>query len=159
MKTSNWLVITLAAAIAAGGLFTLSSRAANPAAPQGPFRGRLLERAKEKLGLSDDQIAQIKAAFKADKDNLTSLLARLHDARTGLRSVIQGSDATEASVRAASAKVAAVESDLAVERLKLFGKISPILTGDQREKLGEMQSRADDFVDGVINRIGERLAE
>jgi Spy/CpxP family protein refolding chaperone len=159
MRTAKWLILSLAATITVGGLFTFSSRAANPAASQGPFRGRLLERAKEKLGLSADQVTQIRAAFKADKDNLASLLVRLHDARTGLRSAIQASDATEASVRAASAKVAAVEADLAVERFKLFGKINSLLTGDQREKLSEMQSRLDDFVDGIISRIGGRLAE
>jgi Spy/CpxP family protein refolding chaperone len=159
MKTSKWLVITLAAAVAAGGLFTLTTRAENPAAARGQFRGRLLERAKEKLGLSDAQVTQIKAVLKGDKVNPTSLLARLHAARAGLRSAIQAPDATEASVRAASAKVAAAEADLAVERLRLFGKISPILTEDQRAKLSEMQSRLDEFADGVINRIGERLAE
>jgi Spy/CpxP family protein refolding chaperone len=159
MSTAKWLILSLAATITVGGLFALSSRAANPAASQGPFRGRLLEQAKEKLGLSAVQVTQIRAALKTDQDNLTSLLARLHDARTGLRSAIQAPDATEASVRAASAKVAAVEAGLAVERLKLFGKINSILTGDQREKLSEMQSRLDDFVDGVISRIGERLAE
>jgi Spy/CpxP family protein refolding chaperone len=159
MKTSNWLVITVAATVAAGGLFALTSRAANPVSPPGRLHGHLLERAKEKLGLSDTQVAQIKGVFKADKDNLTGLLTRWHEARAGLRSAIQAADATETSVRAASAKVAAVEADLAVERLALFGKISPILTGEQREKLGELQARVDDFVDGLIHRLGERLAE
>jgi len=159
MKTSKWLVVTVAAALAAGGLFTLNSRAANHAASPGRARGHLLERAKEKLGLSDEQVAQIKGIFKADKDGLTSLMTRLHEARAGLRSAIQAADATEASVRAASTKVAAVEADLAVERLTLFGKISPILTAEQRGKLGELQARMDDFVDGLINRVGERLAE
>ena len=159
MKTSKWLVLTFAAAVAVGGLFTLTSRAAHLASPQGRLRGHLLERVKEKLGLSDDQAVQIKGVFKADKDNLTKLMTRWHEARAGLRSAIQADDAMEAAVRAASAKVAAVEADLAVERLALFGKINPILTEEQRGKLGELQSRLDDFVGGAINRLSERLAE
>ena len=42
-------------------------------------------------------------ALKADKDTLTSLISRLHEARVGLRNAIQSSDSTEDSVRAASA--------------------------------------------------------
>jgi Spy/CpxP family protein refolding chaperone len=76
----------------------------------------------------------------------------------GLRDAIQSSGATEASVRAAAAKVATVEADLAVERLKLYGRISPILTADQREQVKQFQSKIDDFLDGAINRLSERLS-
>jgi Spy/CpxP family protein refolding chaperone len=114
---------------------------------------------KQKLGLTADQSAQIKTVFKADKDTLTGLLSRLHEAHTGLRAAIQASGATEASVRSASARVAAVEAELAVERLRLYGQISPILTSAQVEKMKEMQARRDDFVDIVIGRISDWLAE
>jgi hypothetical protein len=99
MKTSKWLVITLAAAVTAGALLTLLSRAANPATTPGPLRGRLLERAKETLGWSDDHIAQIRAAFNSDKDDLTSLFSRLHDARKRLAlGRFKRASATEASL-------------------------------------------------------------
>jgi Spy/CpxP family protein refolding chaperone len=83
----------------------------------------------------------------------------VHDARTGLRDTIQTPNATEASVRAASAKVAAAESDLAVERLNLYCRISPILTAEQHQKLSDLESKMDEMVDAGIERIGERLAE
>jgi Spy/CpxP family protein refolding chaperone len=161
MKTSKWFGLILAAILGVGGLPLLNAHAANDPAPQdrGALRGRFLERAKQKLGVTDDQGTQIKAVLKTDKDILTRLLSRLHEARGGLRAAIQAPDASEASVRAASAKVASVEADLAVERMKLFGKLSPILTAEQREKLKEFQSRMDDFVDSAIGRLGERLAE
>jgi Spy/CpxP family protein refolding chaperone len=160
MKTSKWLIITLAAALTAGGFIAYNAHAAEKnAAPQRPFRGRLLERAKEKLGLTDEQAVQIKAVLKSEKDNITSLLTRLQDAHAGLREAIQSSDATEASVRVAAAKVAAVEADMAVERLKLHGKISPMLTAEQQAKISEFHSRVDEFMDGAIDRIGKRLAE
>jgi len=158
MKTLTWFAITLAAAVTAGGLTSLNAYAADAPA-QRPLRGRLLERAKEKLGLTDDQIAQIKAELAPEKQNLQNLLTRLHEVRVGLRNAIQAPDATEASVRVAAAKVASVEADFAVERLKLHGKISPILTAGQRQKLGQFQARVDEFVDGAINRIGERSGQ
>lgn len=158
MKT-NYFIITLAAAVAVGG-FTLYNAQATERAGAGRFRGGpVLQRVAEKLNLSDEQRAQIKAGLKDEKDSLKNLFTRLHDARKGLREAVHANGATEASVRAASAKVAAVEADLAVERLKLHGKISPILTDEQRGKVAEMEKHVDEFVDSVISRIGERLAD
>ncbi len=156
MKMSKLLSIIAAAALSTGGFIVLKTHAAEATANHG-FRGQFLERAKEKLGLSDAQVAEIKTQLAGEKDSLKSLLTRWHDARMGLREAIQAPDATESSVRVASAKVAAVEADLAVERLKIFSKLSAILTSDQREKVKEFQSRIDDFVDNAINRIGQRL--
>jgi Spy/CpxP family protein refolding chaperone len=161
MKTTKWLFLTVAAAILAGGwLFTLHAAPLKQRqAADGPTRGHLLQRAKEKLNLTDDQISQIKEVLKAEKEDITGLLTRLHDARSDMRQAIHASDANESSVRAASAKVAAVEADLAVERFQLYGKIAPILTTEQRDKLQQMAAQVDDFVDGAINRLGQKLSE
>jgi Spy/CpxP family protein refolding chaperone len=158
MKISKWLVIAMASGVfAAGGVFALKARAAEKSAFQRAFRGQFLQRAREKLGLTDEQIAKIKSELNAEKETLTELLSQLHEARVGLRDAIQAADANETTVRAASAKVAAVEADLAVERLKLYGRISPILTTQQRDQIMEFQAKLDDFVDNVISHLGERL--
>ncbi len=157
MKSSKLLVAIIAAGLAAGGFVVSNSYAVERTAGAGHFRGQLLERAKEKLGLTDDQISKIKDELKADKDTIKDLISRLHEARIGLREAIQATDATEASVRAAAAKVSAVEGDIAVERMKLHGRISPILTSEQKEKIKALESKIDDFVDGIINRLGERM--
>jgi Spy/CpxP family protein refolding chaperone len=162
MKTSKLLALTLAAALTAGGLFiyTSTSRAAdNSATPAIPLRGQILQRIAEKLNLTSGQKSQIKTILAGEKDNLKNLLGQLHDARKNLRGTIQAGDANESSVRAASAKVAAVESDLAVERMKLFGKISPVLTDEQHKQISDFTQRADDFADNVIANIGDGLAQ
>jgi Spy/CpxP family protein refolding chaperone len=148
----------MAVVVAAGGLIIFNTQAAQDDGAAG-LRARVRSRAAEKLNLSKGQRAQIRTILKADKEALTGLFHRLHDARTGLRETIQASGTTEDSVRAAAARVAAVEADLAVERLKLYGKISPVLTADQRRQLNEWRGRADDAVDKLINRFGESLAE
>jgi len=158
MKAVKWLAMTMAAAIAVGGV-TMSRARAAETAPLRAGPGRFLTRAIEKLGLSPDQVAKIKTKLNGEKDTLTGILCSLHDTRIGLRETIQKSGASEMEIRAAAAKVAAVEADLAVERAKLYGKISPILTADQLAKVNEFQQRADDFVDGAIAAIGKRLAE
>jgi Spy/CpxP family protein refolding chaperone len=158
MKTTKWLILTTAAALTAGGLITLHARPANKAGQQRIAQGRFLERAKEKLDLTDEQVAQIKAVLKSERETITGLLSLMHDARTGLREAIQAPEATETSVRVAAAKVADVQAELAVERLKLRGKITPILTDAQREKAAQMRARLDKFADRAIQRMNERLA-
>jgi Spy/CpxP family protein refolding chaperone len=122
-------------------------------------RGLLLGRLRGQLGLTHEQTVTIKADLAADRTTLTTLLSSLHDARINLRETIRKTGATEEDIRAASAKVAGVEADLAVERAKLYGKISPVLTPEQLAKMDELQQRADDMVDGAIAGFGRRLAQ
>jgi periplasmic protein CpxP/Spy len=158
MKTKKWLVIGVAAAVAAGGLTMVRARA-DDANPAHFGRGHFLVKIKKALDLSDDQVAKIKSELVTDKSKLTTLLTAWHDAQVSLRETIQKPGSTEADIRAASAKVAAVEADLAVERASLYGRISPILTAEQLDKVSEFQNRVDDYVDGAIMGFGKRLVE
>ena len=90
--------MSVAAALLAGGTIVFKSNAVESPAGQRHFRGQLLERAKEKIGLTDEQVAKIKAELKAEKSTLTGLISAFHEARVGLREAIQAPDATEASV-------------------------------------------------------------
>jgi Spy/CpxP family protein refolding chaperone len=151
------LILTLAAALGAGGLFAIKAHAEN-AGPR-RSRGALLQKAREHLGITDAQAAQIRDVLKGERETLANLARELHAAHAGLRDTIQKDGSTEADVRAASAKLAKVQADMAVERHKLFGTIKPILTPEQLERLAKMQDKLDDFVDGAISRIEERLGE
>lgn len=153
---NKFLLCALAAALVAGGFVATKSFAAENAVTA-PAGGRLMQRIAAKLNLTSDQRTQIKAVITAEKDTLAPLLTALHDSRKDLRAAIRASDASEASVRAAAAEVAAAEADLAVERMKLYGKIAPILTDAQRQQLADLQARADEFVDNVIARFGAGL--
>ncbi|MGC3960239.1 MAG: Spy/CpxP family protein refolding chaperone [Verrucomicrobiota bacterium] len=156
MKT-KYLFITLAAALAVGGFIYTAKAVERPRLNR--FRGGILQRAAEKLELTDSQKKQIKAELLAEKDTLKQLLGRLHEARTDLRDAIRASAATEVSVRVASAKVAAAQADLAVERLKLHGKIAPILTEEQKAKIAAFEARVDKFLTDALENLGSRLTE
>jgi protein CpxP len=157
MKTIKLLTIATAAAIVAGGLTSAPAQDTNDsAAGTRPGHGQILQRIARKLNLTDDQKSQIKAVLSVDKDTLKSLFGQLHDARKNLRVAIHAHGANEAAVRAASAKVAGVEADLAVKRMKLYGKIAPILTDEQRRKIADFEQRFDNVVGGAIARLDER---
>lgn len=162
MKTSKIILYSLAAALVAGGVIATKTYAADSVSLGSTSlsaRPGLLKRIADKLNLTSDQRSQIKDILVGDRDTLAPLLSAVHDARKDLRAAIRASDASEASVRAASAKVASAEADLAVERMKLYGKIAPILTDAQRQQLSDMQQQTDDFVDGVLARLGSGLGE
>ena len=156
MKMFKLLTAATAAALLVGGIFIYQAHAANER--PGP-RGPVFQRAIKELGLSDEQMGKIKAALRAEKDTLAPLLKKLHDTRKDLRETVTAPDVKEGDVRAASAKVAAVEADLAVERAKLSGKIAPLLTEEQIGKIKEFQAKADDFVIEALKKIGEKLGE
>ncbi|MGH7993188.1 MAG: Spy/CpxP family protein refolding chaperone [Limisphaerales bacterium] len=156
MKTNKWITLTVATALNIVGLMTTPSLAADANAPA---HGRFFQRIAQRLNLTDDQKAQIKTILRSEKDTLKPLLGQLHSARENLRAAIRAGDANETTVRAAAAGVAAVEADLAVERMKIYGKIAPILTDEQRRQISELQQNADNFVDRAIARAGDRLGD
>jgi len=157
MKTIKLLTIATAAAIIAGGLTSAPAQDTNDsAAGTRPGHGQILQRIARKLNLTDDQKSQIKSVLSVDKDMLKSLFGQLHDARKNLRAAIRANGTNESAVRAASAKVASVEADLAVERMKLYGKIAPLLTDEQRRKIADFEQRFDNVVGGAIARLDER---
>lgn len=161
MKTTTWLVLILAAGLATGGFLTPTTYSAETAklGSRPLLTSKFVDRAIERLDVSEEQTDQIMAALRENKASLTNLLSRLHDARADLRAAIHAPDASEDSVRAASAQVAVVEADLAVARLRLFGKLSPILTVEQRERLKTFQARLDELLDRAMHRVEERLVE
>jgi protein CpxP len=157
MKTIKLLTIATAAAIIAGGLTSASAQdTSDSTAGTRPGHGHILQRIAKKLNLTDDQKSQIKAVWGGEKDTLKSLFGQLRAARKNLRAAIHANGANETAVRAASAKVAGVEADLAVERMKLYGKIAPILTDEQRQKIADFEQRFDSVVGGAIARMDER---
>lgn len=156
MKTIRLLTLATAAAIIAGGLTSAPAQSTTDSATgTRPGHGQILQRIARKLNLTDDQKSQLKTVWDGEKDTVKSLIGQWHDARKNLRAAIHAGDANESTVRAAAAKVAVVEADLAVERMKLYGKIAPILTGEQRRKIAGFEQRVDDRISSAIARLGD----
>jgi Spy/CpxP family protein refolding chaperone len=154
--TKHLLVFSMAAALGVCGVFHSNLRAAENDGGR-PTRGAKVDEVRDKLGLSDGQMQQLKQELVAEKDAIKEMLERLKQTRTDLRDVIQKADATEPLVRAAAAKVAEVEADAAVLRMKLHGRVKTILTEEQREKVKEMNASLDGFIQKAIEKAGERL--
>lgn len=94
-----------------------------------------------KLNLSDEQRAAIRAIIESHAATLDTLVAQELDSRSALVATIRQPQVDEASVREASAVVAAVDVELAVERAQIVAEIEDTLTPEQRAKLSSVQER------------------
>lgn len=152
MRLNRILLVTVAAGLALGGV-TMQAGAQE----RRGNRGEALERAKEKLNLTDEQMGKVKEILAVEKDAIVALGQKLRTARTELRDVMQNERSNEKQVRDASARVAAVQADVNVFRHKLQGKIYPMLTAEQRQTIKDSAERIDQLVEQGLNRLGERL--
>src|SRR5688500_14949603 len=125
MKNSSLLSLGLIASLGIAGIVSTSALAG----PRRTFQHRSAApapgRPAERLALTPAQRAQIRESLQAEQDTITALLDELREASKNLRAAIRTVGATEESVRLASAAVAAVEADIAVERAKVYQQISP----------------------------------
>ncbi len=150
-KVRMFMGLAAAAAIV-GTLVVGVSYAQQPATGAGPMRmghgGMMwggpfaaIRRGLAQLGLSDQQKAQIKGIFQSHKADLQGFAARMQPARQALNSAITNG-ADEATIRKASADVAAVQADFAVFRASVRAEVFAVLTPDQQAKATQLQLQA-----------------
>ena len=109
------------------------------------------------LGITDAQRQQIRAILRDALPTLKPLVESIMRERQALRTAIQRSPIDETAIRAQSAKVAAVEADIAVERARLFQKIQPVLTPEQLQRIHEIEASMHKKIGGKLARFGKWL--
>ncbi|MBT1073463.1 Spy/CpxP family protein refolding chaperone [Pelotalea chapellei] len=107
-----------------------------------PIAQHMKQMAKE-LQLSPQQKQQIKEIFDRNKPAAEPLFKQMKTERLALRSLVQADTIDEAAIRAQSAKVAAIQADLAVQRARVHQEIRAILTPEQIAKAKELQAQRD----------------
>ncbi|UFS72759.1 Spy/CpxP family protein refolding chaperone [Geomonas sp. RF6] len=138
--------------IALGGVASANEPAARPA--HGPEEGgrfgdcrfekgkggeHFLKRLTKELNLNEKQAAQVKGAFEKKHATMKPLLDNLRNERQQLRTLIHSGNADEKAIRAQSARVAAVEADLAVLKGQGAKELMSILTPEQQKKFKTLQ--------------------
>jgi Spy/CpxP family protein refolding chaperone len=106
--------------------------------PGGPFGMAGL--ALRGLDLSDTQQEQIKAVMESHRDEQKAIGDRMRTAREALRDAIEADTFDEAAIRAAAARIGAVEADAAVLQGKIRAEIVALLTPEQAKKAKQLRS-------------------
>src|ERR1700752_2761971 len=111
-------------------------RGAGQFGPGGPGGGRGFAAgfALGQLDLSDAQKQQVRAIMQRHREQSRATMERVQDAMQGQGAAINAVPVNEAAVRQASAALAAVQADAAVEQARLHADIFSILTVEQQEK-------------------------
>lgn len=150
-------MILFAAATVA--VLSVSAIAANEAAQE---TGRQAIAAKvlkamDRLNLDQAQRDQIKAVLKKNLPAMKPNIQKFVQERRALTDAIRKTPADEAAIRAQSAKVAAVESDLAVQRAGLSAEVRAVLRPEQQAEFDKMDKEFREKVDERLSRIGSAL--
>jgi len=94
-----------------------------------------------KLGLTDDQKAQVKDIMTKERPTLKPLMQQLAQSRLQLQQYQASGNFDETQVRAMAAQQAQVMTELTVQRARIASEMIKVLTPDQKAKLAEMQSQ------------------
>lgn len=121
----------------------------------GPLAGMRL--AVGRLGLTDDQKAQLKAIVQSHLDEWKALTDRARQARGALDAAITADVPDEATIRQLSGVLAAVQADMAVVRAKARAEVFHMLTPDQQAKARQMQQMAQQRMERMRSRMQNRM--
>ena len=134
----RYICAALAAALLAPGLLTVSARAQDDAPPpeqsEHQDAGKMADRMKEKLALTDDQAAKLKDAMKAHGDAMKPIGQQLKDGIKKLAGQIK-SKATDADIQASLDSLKTARKAMADEQEKFHDGLAAFLTPTQQAKM------------------------
>jgi periplasmic protein CpxP/Spy len=95
----------------------------------------------KKLKLTDEQKAQAKTIFQGNREVVKPIYTSLRDEKKNLHALMHADSVDEAAIRAESAKIAAIQADLNVNRAKVGAQFRAILTPSQLATLKTMHEK------------------
>ena len=104
------------------------------------------------LDLTEVQRLQVRDVLVQHRPEIAATVKSVRDSRVELRNAVLRGDADEATIRAAADKLGQAVSDAAVKAAKLRNELAPILTDEQKERIGEFFSEQDAAVNKVLER-------
>lgn len=135
----------LAAALLVPGTWALKARAHDEGA-EGGSHHEMAEKAKEKLGLSDEQASKFKDAMKAHRDEMKPLGEKMRDGVKKLHAQVEAK-ASDADLKATLASLKENRKAIEAAQEKFHESLASFLTPTQQAKM----------VLGMAHRMHERM--
>ena len=108
------------------------------------------------LDLSEEQKLQIKDLITAKQPEIQPFRKQLILERRALRDLIQSDPLDESAIRSQAERVATFQTDMAVQRARVYNEVGQILTLEQKQKFLELQKARDLKIDGFLSRVSPR---
>lgn len=146
MKSIRSRFLIAALAVLMGSMVAQSQTAADaPSAP--PMHGHefgmgphMMGFMAQKLNLTDDQKAQMKAVFQKEHPTIKPLMQQQHQIDTLLRQYVEG-PFDQAKVQALAAQKAQIQAQLTVQETRIHNELYQLLTADQQAQLKQMEAQ------------------
>jgi Spy/CpxP family protein refolding chaperone len=114
--------------------------------PYGPFPERMMDR----LGVAGEQKTRIDGVLGKFRPEAEPLVQQVVTERRTLRRLVQDGAADEKTIRSQAAKLAALETDLAVLRARVSKEVRSLLTADQIARLEEFRAQREKKADRIM---------
>ncbi len=124
-----------------------------------PMVGLIMRRVAARLHVTDDQKLAALGVLRNHQAALKPLVDQLIKERFALRKTLEASSVDEAAVRAGSARVAAVEAEVAVQKAYLFHDLRAVATPDQSKEIDQMEANAETRVLKVVDLVSDWIAQ
>jgi Spy/CpxP family protein refolding chaperone len=112
--------------------------AQTPGQPAPAPRAHGMSRMQQRLGLTDDQMTAVRAAFARHRDEQKQTWQALRAAQSELRQLaLNGGDAS--AIAAKTSEVQQLLGQTVATRVKVLQEIGPVLTPEQRAKFAEVR--------------------
>jgi protein CpxP len=148
--------LALVAALSVGVALAAQGRPGPGRGPgmMGPHGGprAAMELPLRELNVTDAQRDQIKAVMDQHRDDFKAIAGRERTARKALHDAITATPPDEATIRARSADVAAVDADMAVLRARVHSEVFAVLTPEQQGKAKSLRSEMEKRFEDRANR-------
>jgi protein CpxP len=95
----------------------------------------------KKLKLTDEQKAQAKTIFQGNREVVKPIYTSLRAEKKNLHTLMHADSVDEAAIRAETARIAAIQADLNVNRAKAGAQFRAILTPSQLATLKTMHEK------------------
>ncbi|MHB0956655.1 MAG: Spy/CpxP family protein refolding chaperone [Pirellulaceae bacterium] len=113
--------------------------------------GRLMV-LRSDVALTDAQRQQVREVLVKHRAEIAATVKSVRDSRVELRNTVLRGDADEATIKAAADNFGQAVSAAAVKASKLRNELAPILTEEQKQRIGEFFSEQDAAVNKVLER-------
>ena len=108
---------------------------------------------RSQLDLSGDQKQQIADILKSHKQEIVQAVQPVVEKRRALREAVLAANPDEKAIRADADNLGHAIGDAAVLASQIKQQISPILTDQQRQQLGDFRSQSDAAVDNFFAKM------
>jgi Spy/CpxP family protein refolding chaperone len=145
MKAIRFRLLIAFLAVLMGSVIAKSQTAEEtpPAPPMhhgmGMGMGGHLQFMAEKLNLTDDQKAQMKAILQKEKPTVQPLHQQMHQIDQQLRQYVEG-NFDQAKVAALAGQQAQVQAQLTVQETRIHNELYQLLTDDQKAQVKQMEA-------------------